>query len=348
MLAQGLRRYGYAAKADSIQKDLIQLPIRFGFHEYFDSFDGTGYGSDNFSWTAALFIDLAHEFYESEGLAEKVLWYTKGLIAREKILNTKAELPKCETAELAGELMRGIQALRDTFYDTERGQVDYERMKDSSEFTHYRTLTNGLREFDPASLVGRKEKLAFWVNLYNTIIIDGIVTLGIKQSVKEIPGFFRKVKYKIGLYAFSADDMKHGILRGNVRLWSYPLRPFRPGDRRRGLVLTPVDPRIHFALVWGARSCAPIDYYAVEHIDDQLEAAAKSFVNSSEVLILPEKGKVLLSEIFRWYERDFGGTSGVIDFIFDYIDDEKAQAFLRKDANNIRFEYLHYDWNLNR
>ena len=28
--------------------------------------------------------------------------------------------------------------------------------------------------------------------------------------------------------------------------------------------------------------------------------------------------------------------------------DEKAQAFLRKDANNIRFEYLNYDWNLNR
>ena len=52
--------------------------------------------------------------------------------------------------------------------------------------------------------------------------------------------------------------------------------------------------------------------------------------------------------IFRWYERDFGGTRGVIDFIFDYIDDEKTQAFLRKDGNNIKFEYLHYDWNLNR
>jgi hypothetical protein len=30
------------------------------------------------------------------------------------------------------------------------------------------------------------------------------------------------------------------------------------------------------------------------------------------------------SEIFRWYERDFGGKRGVIDFIFDYLADEKA------------------------
>ena len=48
MLSHGLRRYGYTLKADSLQKDLLQLPIRFGFHEYFDSFDGTGYGTDNF------------------------------------------------------------------------------------------------------------------------------------------------------------------------------------------------------------------------------------------------------------------------------------------------------------
>ena len=348
MLAQGLRRYGYTLKADSLQKDLLQLPIRFGFHEYFDSFDGTGYGSENFSWTAALFIDLVNEFYERERSSGNIMRQIKSLLVKETILNGGRELPTCGTAELAGELMRGIRTLRDTFYDTDRGQVDYERMKDSPEFTRYRTLTNGLREFDPASLLGRKEKLAFWVNLYNTIVVDGIVTLGIKQSVQEIPGFFRKVAYTIGSYAFSADDIEHGILRGNVRLWRYPLRPFWPGDGRRGLVITPMDPRIHFALVCGSRSCAPIDYYDSEQIDDQLEEAARSFVNASEVLILPEEGKVLLSEIFRWYERDFGGRSGVIDFIFDYLADEKARSFLRKNAKNITFEYLHYDWNLNR
>lgn len=348
MLSQGLRRYGYTTKADSLQKDLLQLPIRFGFHEYFDSIDGTGYGSDNFSWTAALFIDLVDEFYESEkgkgGISRRI----KGLLTGDTILNNGDEMPAIDPEKLSGELMQTVRKLRDRFYDTSRGLVDYDRLKVSPEFENYRILANGLREFNPSQIVGRKAKLAFWTNLYNTIVVDAIVALGVKESVKEMPEFFRKLKYAIEGHLFSADDIEHGILRGNVRPWFSPLRPFGARDPRRTLILTPVDPRIHFALVCGSRSCAPIKYYDGERIYEQLEEAAQSFVNSSEVLVLPEEGKMLISEIFRWYERDFGGKSGVIDFIFDYLVDEKARSFIRDNSQRVKIEYLHYDWNLNR
>jgi hypothetical protein len=348
MLAQGLRRYGYTLKADSLQKDLLQLPIRFCFYEYFDSFDGKGYGSDNFSWTAALFIDLVHEFYETEKAIKGGPRGIKGLFARETILNEGTQMPEINPENLAGELMRTIRMLRNGFYDADRGLVDYDRLRDSPEFKRYRILTNGLREFRPSCLKGRKEKLAFWTNLYNTIVVDGIVTLGIRQSVKEVPGFFRRVKYSIGSHLFSADDIEHGILRGNMRPWFSPFRPFGPWDRRRNMILTPVDPRIHFALVCGSRSCAPIEYYDYENIYDQLEAAATSFVNSSEVLVLPERGKMLISKIFRWYENDFGGKTGLVDFVFDYLVDEEARHFIRENYSDLHIEYLHYDWNLNR
>jgi hypothetical protein len=348
MLAQGLRRYGYTAKADSLQKDLLQLPIRFGFHEYFDSFDGTGYGSDNFSWTAALFIDLVNEFYESEKAEGGISRRIKSLLTGDTILNDGDEMPDIDPEKLSGELMQTVRKLRDKFYDTSRGLVDYDRLKISPEFEHYRILTNGLREFDPSQIAGRKAKLAFWTNLYNTIVVDAIVALGVKESVREVPEFFRKLKYAIGGHLFSADDIEHGILRGNARPWFSPLRQFGARDPRRFLILTPVDPRIHFALVCGSRSCAPIEYYDGERVYGQLEEAAQSFVNSSEVLVLPEEGKMLVSEIFRWYERDFGGKSGVIDFIYDYLDDEKARGFLRDNSGRVKIEYLHYDWNLNR
>jgi len=64
--------------------------------------------------------------------------------------------------------------------------------------------------------------------------------------------------------------------------------------------------------------------------------------------VLPEEGKVLFSEIFRWYESDFGGKGGVTDFIFDYLVDAEARDFLRKNYASLKLEYLHYDWNLNR
>jgi hypothetical protein len=230
----------------------------------------------------------------------------------------------------------------------EQAKVLYDRLKVSAEFEYYRVLANGLRKFDPSHIVGRRAKLAFWTNLYNTIVVDAIVALGVKDSVKEVPGFFRNLKYSIGGYLFSADDIEHGILRGNVRPWFSPLRPFRAGDPRRALMISPVDPRIHFALVCGSRSCVPIDYYDGGRIYEQLEEAATSFVNSSEVLVFPEEDKMLVSEIFRWYERDFGGKQGTIDFIFDYLVDASSQHFIRDNAGRINMEYLHYDWDLNR
>ena len=110
----------------------------------------------------------------------------------------------------------------------------------------------------------------------------------------------------------------------------------------------PVDPRIHFALVCGSRSCAPIDFYEPQQIHAQLDEAAKSFVNSSEVVLLPEERKLMLSEIFRWYEDDFGGRAGVVDFLFDYLADGKGREFLKENADTLQFEYIFYDWNLNR
>ena len=348
MLAHGLRRYGYKLKADSLQKDLLQLPIRFGFHEYFDSFDGTGYGSDNFAWTAALFIDLVHEFYEAENRASQLLAKAKGVFSSDVVLNGGDEICGVAPDELAGALMRSIRTLRNAFYDTSRGLIDYQALRESAEYREYRRLTNGLRDFDLRRLVGRRDKLAFWVNLYNTIVVDGIVTLGIRRSVQEAPDFFSRLKYAIGEQFFSADDIEHGILRGNARPWFRVFHQFRPKDARKAWVLRPVDPRIHFALVCGSRSCAPIEYYDSSTIYDQLEAASKSFVNSSEVIPLPEEGKVLLSEIFRWYEADFGGKRGVVDFLYDYLADEHARKFIWKEARTVKFEYIYYDWNLNR
>lgn len=61
LLMKGLERYGFEEKVMSVRHDIIELVKRWGFHEYFDPFLGTGYGTDNFSWTAALLIDAIAE-----------------------------------------------------------------------------------------------------------------------------------------------------------------------------------------------------------------------------------------------------------------------------------------------
>jgi hypothetical protein len=58
LIAEGLREYGHADLADDLRTRLLGLVERTGFSEYFSPLTGAGYGADDFSWTAALTIDL--------------------------------------------------------------------------------------------------------------------------------------------------------------------------------------------------------------------------------------------------------------------------------------------------
>lgn len=64
ILYYGLHNYGYKKLADRLKNDTFELIKKVGFFEYFDARKSeytkniTGYGGANFSWSAALYIDL--------------------------------------------------------------------------------------------------------------------------------------------------------------------------------------------------------------------------------------------------------------------------------------------------
>lgn len=58
LMMRGFERYGYEEESVRLRRTIVELVRNSGFHEYFDPFDGTGHGSDSFSWTAALLLDV--------------------------------------------------------------------------------------------------------------------------------------------------------------------------------------------------------------------------------------------------------------------------------------------------
>jgi hypothetical protein len=345
MLVHGLRRYGFHQRADSLARNILELPIRFGFYEYFDSFDGRGYGSNNFSWTASLFLDTAYDTYirAEKGGAQ----VTRTAVFSEKILNEQSGLSGIADADISQKMLGAIRVIKGKYY-TPQGNVDYEFIKASDEYREYKKIAASLRDFDLSLLKSEKEKLAFWINLYNTIVVDGIIATGVKESVREVAGFFSKIKYNIGGFRFSPDDIEHGILRANRRKPLRPWKQFSPFHPKNKFSLTYLDARIHFALVCGSRSCAPIKYYTPERINDELEIATQNFVNSSEVIIIPEENRILVSQIFKWYRVDFGGRKGILNFIKKYIVDDDKRMFVEQAGNRAKISYLYYDWSLNK
>lgn len=60
MVIDGLKRYGFDEHASALTDLSLELVQKSGMAEYFDPVTGEPLGADNFSWTAALALDLLH------------------------------------------------------------------------------------------------------------------------------------------------------------------------------------------------------------------------------------------------------------------------------------------------
>lgn len=248
---------------------------------------------------------------------------------------------------VAAELLAALQMMKATAFDLATASVDYARLRGSESYARYRACTAALVDFEPAALGSREERLAFWINLYNALVIDAVITFGLKGAVRKDTGFFRRAAYLIGGLRYSADDIEHGVLRGNRRHFhpAILLPQFAPDDPRLRYTIRPPDPRLHCALVCASRSCPPIAAYDVGRIEEQLDMAARNFVNGGGVTLDADGAAVRLSPVFRWYRRDFGGKEGVREFLLRFLDEGPARRALTE--RRCRLRYQQFDWSLN-
>lgn len=140
----------------------------------------------------------------------------------------------------------------------------------------------------------------------------------------------------------------HGLI---LRRHGIPLLPgahFDGGDPRLQHSLASLEPRVHFALVCGSRSCPPIAVYEPEAIDRQLDLATGAFVNDGGVWVDPRCGHVSLSRIFQWYGPDFGARlfavgdrRPLLRFVEPYLEGQCAPG------KNPRIDFQRYDWSPN-
>lgn len=249
--------------------------------------------------------------------------------------------------DVAAELQIRIRGLQSKFYDNDNARIDYSALRSSSDFAAYCEYSRLLQEYDLQRLQTPQQKTAFWINLYNSLAIHGIIALNVRKTVKEVNNFFGRVSYRIGVADYSADDIEHGILRGNRRPPYGLFQPFANGDLRMGYIIEDLDPRIHFALVCGSSSCPPIHYYSADKLNEQLDLATSNFINGTEVEIYPEQNLLKLSPIFKWYRADFSAEGGVIETLTRYRKNSEDIQFLKDAASKAKIEWKEYNWALN-
>jgi hypothetical protein len=139
-----------------------------------------------------------------------------------------------------------------------------------------------------------------------------------------------------------------------------------------------VEPRIHFALVCGAKSCPPIKTYHPDTLEESLTLATEvndkpvpPWVGEISLLLTvndlifyhlqsyleqttsldPVRRVVNLSKLLSWYQTDFGTQeSDVLRFVASYVSDSKRSVLLRMldSDETVRICYDPYDWSVNK
>lgn len=195
-----------------------------------------------------------------------------------------------------------------------------------------------------------KEKIAFWINVYNAMTLKAILdhypiqssllrsVLYPQNSIRQISGVWDKWQFAVMGRQMTLDEIEHGTLRKQFN-----------------------EPRIHLALVCASKGCPPLrnEPYRGEHLDAQLQDQARRFLaNPQKCRIDRVQGRVSLSPIFNWFGEDFVrayGTQGVfldknpaeravLNFIGQYLGDVNRDYLAR---GNYKVQYLDYDWSLN-
>ncbi len=252
-------------------------------------------------------------------------------------------------------LMRRIEA---EAIDPLTKRVNYPILATLPAYAEYRALVPALATFDLALLTTPAQRFAFWVNLYNLLMLDVVIQKRIQTSVQTLQGVFFSHGYWVGGCFFSLNDIEQGILRANRGYPALPGGQFLRTDPRYALTLPTLDAHLHFALNCASESCPPIAFYSAENLESQLTLATQNFINSTDIDLDAQHHTAQLSKIFQWYAPDFGASfavtlgfgdaSPLLVWISDYLLDTDWAKYVKVNAKRFRVSFRPYNWALNQ
>ncbi len=209
-------------------------------------------------------------------------------------------------------------------YVNEQGLVNYTAWKASKE--DMEALDTYIRSFNADAGQGADgmEKAASLANAYNAITMRTVLGAYPIESIHETKKPFETKGWKIGGATVSLNDIENGTLRPMLKY------------------------RAHSVLVCAARSCPPLarEAYKAESFESQDDAAFRRWLGRDDLnKLMPEQNKAEVSEIFKWFKKDFDSSLNVAKVLEKY-GPESAKK-LTAGGKKFDISYISYNWGLN-
>lgn len=215
------------------------------------------------------------------------------------------------------------QEFLDSYLVTDhRSGVNRVRYADVSEDDR-RRLQRYIEEMSAVTVdtLSRGEQLPFWINVYNAVTVELILTHYPIDSIRDITDPWDTPLVTVEGIDLTLNDIEHRIIRP---IWQ--------------------DNRIHYLVNCASYGCPDLRPTALtaQNYEDEANAAASAYISHDRGVDV-EGNRGTLSSIYKWYQEDFGDSEdGVIQHISRYGSQRLADQL--RQVRRIRYEY---DWSLN-
>lgn len=211
------------------------------------------------------------------------------------------------------------------------GYVDYTAWHNSrADRASLQQYIGSLSSVDPQARASREGKLAFWINAYNAVTVEGILreypTTSIRNHTAKVLGYniWKDLQLYVGGRAWSLDAMEHQVLRKMS------------------------EPRIHFAIVCASVGCPRLlnEAFVPQRVNEQLELNAKDFFSRPQNFrYVAAQKTVHISSILQWFGSDFGASQAAqLKTISRWVPQGARSAVA---SGRLRVAFNDYNWDLN-
>lgn len=161
-----------------------------------------------------------------------------------------------------------------------------------------------------------QQKLAFWINIYNSCMMNAYLEQGIPATPQMVVQLMTKAMINVGGHLLSAMTIEHFILR----LPYHSKHTFPKGLKSdemttRGIVgLDWREPLVTFALSCGSWSSPAVRVYTSSQVEKELEIAKRDYLQAAVGIAMPNK--LAIPKLLDWYLLDFAKD---VESLMDWV-----------------------------
>ncbi|KAL6627436.1 hypothetical protein ACP70R_031162 [Stipagrostis hirtigluma subsp. patula] len=191
------------------------------------------------------------------------------------------------------------------FVEFTRDSVDVSRVSLCLvDIKNLRTLMQKLCAVDPSFLTN-KQKLAFWINIYNFCVMHAFLQHGLPPSPDKLLALLNQASVNVGGTVLNVLTIEHLILRHSAE-GKQGLMDEGERDLLHAYGLGYPEPNVVFALCRGSRSSPALRVYTAEDVSNELERAKVEYLESSVRVVGGRKQRaVAVPKLLHWHMRDF-------------------------------------------